>query len=404
MEKFLNKEIEFMVLDCVSVKVGKSDLWQITASHFPSGTEFKATCSRQLEESSTNPTKMVLIQMAGIEGYVLTTAEKVKELNERQQQQALNDAANAAPKESPLDSLRLYSAEDRELMRKNRIIPEGAPDYVVAFFFKIAKQLGLSPLTKEIYLLERKQYVKAKAGIPAGYQTFYNHVVGIDGMRKKVTDSGEYVGLSMKYDGLSVSDWVKDAKEQHQRQVAEAAAQIAVLNPSDWEAAKRLKAQPNRAVVPFLIEATVKRLVNGQPCEFTRAILTHEFMGDTNPMHDSMPFAMMQKVAEAHTLRAGFADRLADMYVEEEFASTTTPAIAATTIPTTGPAPLRVMALPEATALVQACQTMQELRDLAGNLADMDDDFKANVLDSKLRELQAEETTSAEDTKGKRAK
>jgi phage recombination protein Bet len=139
-----------------------------------------------------------------------------------------------------------------------------------------ANQHKLSPFKKEIYLVR--------------YGDKYHTIVGIDGMRAKAARSGLAAGKDdAKYDLQA------DGTYQTAAQLVQG------------------KHYPTSCTV------TVYKVIGGIRCPFTKTVLFREYC-PANPTNkwQSMPFNMIEKVAEAHALRMAFADEVAGLNIEEE--------------------------------------------------------------------------------------
>lgn len=165
------------------------------------------------------------------------------------------------------------SALDISTLASAGVIPAGTPPAVVAVFATNCKQHGLSPFKKEIYLVK--------------YGSIYATIVGIDGFRNKATRTGQYAGID-------------DAKFN--------------LQPNgQYETAAQLKAAGK---LPTTCTITAYRIVGGIRCPYTHTAVFSEFAGSGK--WQTMPFQMIQKVAEAFCLKKGFADELGGLHIEEE--------------------------------------------------------------------------------------
>jgi phage recombination protein Bet len=164
-------------------------------------------------------------------------------------------------------------AEQINTLTQAGIIPHGTPPAQIAVFARICKERGLSPFSKEIYLV--------------GYGGKFSTIVGINGLRKIAADTHQHAGTDdVKFD-LQPDGTYKTAA-----QLADARA------------------------LPQTATATVYRIVSGQRVAFTHTAVYKEFAGTGK--WQQMPFQMIAKVAEAFALRKAFADRVTGLDIEEE--------------------------------------------------------------------------------------
>lgn len=156
------------------------------------------------------------------------------------------------------------------------VIPQGTPPAQIKVFAHVAHERGLSPFSKEIYLVK--------------YGQIFSTVVGINGLRKIAAQTREYAGCDdVKYNLQPNGEYLT-------------AAQI-------------IKSGPN--ALPTTATVTVYRIVQGVRCPFTHTAVFSEFSG-AGPKWHSMPFQMIAKVAEAFALRKAFSERMSGLDIEEE--------------------------------------------------------------------------------------
>jgi phage recombination protein Bet len=167
---------------------------------------------------------------------------------------------------------------DIQTLEQAGIIPSGTPKAQISVFAATCKERGLSPFTKEVYLV--------------GYGGKYSIITGINGFRKIASESGQHAGTDDVIFDLQPGGTYKTAAEL-----------------------KTANAKPTTAT------CTVYRIVSGVRCPFTHTAVFSEFASARNPKWNEMPFQMIGKVAEAFALRKGFSDRLAGLNVEEETAA-----------------------------------------------------------------------------------
>jgi phage recombination protein Bet len=156
------------------------------------------------------------------------------------------------------------------------VIPKDTPAAVVKVFAVACQQHGLSPFKKEIYLV--------------GYGGKYSTIVGIDGLRAKADRTGQLAGKD-------------DAK-------------FDVMPDGSFKTSAQLLAEKKR---PTTCTVTVYRAIAGMRCPFTKTVLFAEYCPANNSgKWATMPFNMIEKCAEAHALRMGFASETAGLNIEEE--------------------------------------------------------------------------------------
>jgi phage recombination protein Bet len=175
-------------------------------------------------------------------------------------------------------------AADIATLEQAGIIPNGTPKAQIQVFAHVCRERGLSPFSKEIYLV--------------GYGGKYSTIVGINGLRKIAADTGHHAGTDdVKFD-LQADGTFKTP------------------------------AQYTKGQVPQTATSTVYRIVGGQRVAFTHTAVFAEFAGSGK--WQTMPFQMIGKVAEAFALRKAFADRVTGLDIEEEQAAYADTQISAT--------------------------------------------------------------------------
>lgn len=173
-----------------------------------------------------------------------------------------------------------YSAPQGELtqqaidtLTQAGIIPSNTPKEQILVFAAICSERGLSPFSKEIYLV--------------GYNNKYTPIIGINGLRKIAARTGLLAGCS---------DALYDLQSTGQYKMA-----------ADFKAGEK----PNTCTV------TVKKIVSGVVCDFTATVKFSEFTTNQQKWL-TMPFQMIAKVAEAHAIRKAFSDVTTGLSVDEE--------------------------------------------------------------------------------------
>lgn len=176
----------------------------------------------------------------------------------------------------PVDNGHL-TKEDINTLAKAGIVPNGTPFSQVMVFARTCRERGLSPFSKEIYLV--------------GYGGKYSVITGIDGFRRLACETGQYAGCD---DAM----FDKDSK-------------------GNFKTASELLSNNK---LPIACTFTVYRLIGGQRVPFTHTAVFREFNSNKNKWA-SMPFQMIAKVAEAFALKKGFSDKLKGLHIPEEKAA-----------------------------------------------------------------------------------
>lgn len=156
------------------------------------------------------------------------------------------------------------------------IVPKDTPPSQIQIFAHVCAEKGISPFSKEIYLL--------------GYGNKYSIITGIEGFRKIAARTGQLAGCDdAKYDLKS---------DGRYKTIAEYA----------------------KGEMPVTCTVSIYRIVNGVRCPFTHTAKFSEFSSGQQKWL-TMPFQMIAKVAEAFALRKGFGDATSGIHIEEEAAS-----------------------------------------------------------------------------------
>ncbi len=153
------------------------------------------------------------------------------------------------------------------------IVPKDTPPSQIKMFAYVAAEKGISPFTKEIYLV--------------GYGNKYSVITAIDGFRKIAARTGQFAGTD-------------DAK-------------------FDLKADGSFKtvAEYAKGEMPITCTITIYRIISGFRCPFTHTAKFSEFSSGQQKW-STMPFQMIQKVTEAFAIRKGFGDATSGISVEEE--------------------------------------------------------------------------------------
>lgn len=181
----------------------------------------------------------------------------------------------------PENKIAVITDDDLKTLEQANIIPKGTPGEQVAVFAKICKEKGLSPFTRQIYLLP----FQAKDG--EKWTTKYATITGIDGYRAIAERTGKYAGND---------DYRFD------------------------EGKTEFECRNDHRKFPVTATATVYKLVNIERVPHTATASWESYYpGEKKGFNwNRMPFFMLGKVAEALALRKAFPEALGNIYVEEE--------------------------------------------------------------------------------------
>lgn len=159
------------------------------------------------------------------------------------------------------------------------IIPRGTPVAQVKVFAKFCAEKGLSPYSKQVYLIKT---------VDKNNEEKYFPFTSIDGLLATANRTGLFAGVSdakfnLKADGM-------------------------------YQTAHDLGGK-----MPETCTITVKKVVGSVLAEFTKTVIFKEFSSGKNKWNAQygMPVNMIIKVNTAHTLRLAFSE-LAGLYAFEE--------------------------------------------------------------------------------------
>lgn len=166
-----------------------------------------------------------------------------------------------------------------DMLVKAGIIPHGTPPEQIVMFAHTCKVMNLDPIKKEVYLIPRN----TKNG------KIYSVCVSIDGMRKKASETGLYMGCT---------DVVYNKKS---------------------DGAYQTKADLN-GVLPQTAHIIVYKMVQGQKCAFENSVSFKEFYGNSSDysLAKTMPLVMIDKVVKMRALKDAFSAELGSLSIEEE--------------------------------------------------------------------------------------
>lgn len=173
-----------------------------------------------------------------------------------------------------------------------RTIAKGATDDELMMFLNVCKGLGLSPFIRHVHFVKRWD---SKTGTEIGAVQ-----VGIDGFRSIAESTGAYAGNSDPVFGKVVTKKCKTTKKDYN-------SGKEVTTESEYEA-------------PEFATVTVRKVVQGQPYDFTATARWDEFYpGDKQGfMWRTKPHIMLGKCAEGQALRKAFPKVLSGVYTPEE--------------------------------------------------------------------------------------
>lgn len=156
---------------------------------------------------------------------------------------------------------------------KAGIVPAETPKSQIQIFAQVCQEKGISPFSKEVYLL--------------AYAGKYSIITGIDGFRKIAARTGQLCGCDDSKFDLKADGTFKTV--------------------ADFKGSE----MPNTCTI------TVYRFMSGIRCPFTHTAKFSEFSSGKQKWV-TMPFQMISKVAEAFALRKAFGDATSGISIEEE--------------------------------------------------------------------------------------
>lgn len=170
------------------------------------------------------------------------------------------------------------TSEEIKVLEDTSIIPKGTPTSQIKLFSKVCAEKNLSPFSKQIYLIARKDNKTNTIR--------YSHQTGIDGLRSIAERTGQYAGSDDYLFDEGVSEFAMKSNKRN----------------------------------PTTATATIYKIVANQKGSFTASASWDEYYpGDhLGFMWKKMPFTMLGKCAEAKALRKAFPELLGNIYVNEE--------------------------------------------------------------------------------------
>lgn len=172
-----------------------------------------------------------------------------------------------------------FTQEEKQII-KNTYFPQGTTNEEMQFCMGVAKALGLNPILKEIYFVERKAKVNDK------WVTKIEPLVGRDAFLKLAHSTGAFAGIETTCE-------IK---------------QIPKLEKGKWVLVDDLvatcKVYRKDTTMPFIVSVNYSEYVQ----------LTND--GKVTKFWDSKPTTMLQKVAESQALRKAF--NISGVYGEDE--------------------------------------------------------------------------------------
>lgn len=174
------------------------------------------------------------------------------------------------------------TAKDLTVLEEAGIIPKGTPAAQVRVFAQFCAEKGLSPYSKQVYLIKT---------VDKNNEEKYFPFTSIDGLLATANRTGLFAGVS-------------DAK-------------FNLKADGTYQTAHDLGGK-----MPETCTITVKKVVGSVLAEFTKTVIFKEFSSGKNKWNAQygMPVNMIVKVATAHTLRLAFSE-LAGLYAFEEESS-----------------------------------------------------------------------------------
>lgn len=171
------------------------------------------------------------------------------------------------------------TAKDLTVLEEAGIIPKGTPAAQVKVFAQFCAEKGLSPYSKQAYLIKT---------VDKNNEEKYFPFTSIDGLLATANRTGLFAGVS-------------DAK-------------FNLKSDGTYQTAHDLGGK-----MPETCTITVKKIVGGVLAEFTKTVIFKEFSSGKNKWNAQygMPVNMIIKVNTAHTLRLAFSE-LAGLYAFEE--------------------------------------------------------------------------------------
>lgn len=173
--------------------------------------------------------------------------------------------------QTQIQSVETLTEKDLKTLYAAGIIPDGTPRGQIDVFARVCRERGLSPFSKEIYLV--------------GYAGRYSVIVGINGFRKKAAETGQYAGQDDVKFNLKSDGTYQTAVELGEK-------------------------------LPLTATVTVYRIIGGMRVAYPHTATFKEFAGGGK--WKTMPRQMIGKVAEAFALRKGFSDELTGLNIPEE--------------------------------------------------------------------------------------
>jgi len=172
-----------------------------------------------------------------------------------------------------------FTNEEKKVIMQ-QFFPQGTTNEQMQFCMNVAKELGLNPITKEIWFIERKSKVNNQ------WTTKIEPMVGRDSYLKIAHRSGSF-------NGMETTSQVES---------------VAKLENGEWVDKKDLT-------------ATCKVYVKGMDEPFVAIVNYSEYVqkksnGEVTKFWNEKPHTMLKKVAESQALRKAF--NISGAYAEEE--------------------------------------------------------------------------------------
>ena len=196
-----------------------------------------------------------------------------------------------------------FSETQIMVMESNGIIPRNTADAQILHFFEVAAARGLSPITKQIYLLPFKAFVDGQ------WTTNYAIITGIDGIRSLADKTGQLAGIDEPlFDGMTMGQWFQAGNKFPTYKSVGSGKDTKYVLESGNE--------------PSVCTVVVKRKQGAAISSYTGVATWGEYypgpVGKGGQWR-KMPFVMLAKCAKAQALRDAFPSAISGLYIPEEF-------------------------------------------------------------------------------------
>lgn len=275
----------------------------LSAKRKPSTDEEKAERARLAAEAKEKEKQRAAKEKADYEA-----DQKKRGLSDAPPQMANDQKPSASLIKPSSDRVALFknygfSETQIMVMESNGIIPRNTADAQILHFFEVAAARGLSPITKQIYLLPFKAFVDGQ------WTTNYAIITGIDGIRSLADKTGQLAGIDEPlFDGMTMGQWFQAGNRFPTYK--------AVGTGKDTKYMLESGNEPNVCTV------IVKRKQGASISSYTGVATWGEYypgpVGKGGQWR-KMPFVMLAKCAKAQALRDAFPSAISGLYIPEEF-------------------------------------------------------------------------------------